>query len=284
MALRELFGLMGDPVEHSLSPEIQQAAFQRVARTSAYLPFRVPPERLGSAFDAARVLNLKGFNLTLPHKEAAARLVDALEGDAQAIGAVNVVVNKDGRLVGHNTDTAAVTAALEQHGARIDGARVLVLGAGGAARAAVFALGRAGAGEVVVANRTFRRAQALAMELGKVGIVALASPLTRAAMLEIVPESSIIVNATSVGLNDPSTSPLPLDVTIDSDATVLDLVYRPLKTRLLAQAREAGAQTVDGLDVLVNQGLGALSLWLGKRVDAAKLAPIMRAAALEALL
>lgn len=284
IALRDLFGLMGDPVDHSLSPEIQAAAFALVARTSAYLPFRVEPSKLEAAFQGARVLGLKGFNVTAPHKERAAGLVDALEGDAEAIGAVNVVVNRQGKLVGHNTDTYAVTAALEKAHVDLRGKRVLILGAGGAARAAAFAIGRAGAEEVIVANRTFSRARELCARLGALGIEALAAPASPGALRELLPLSQLVVNATSVGLRSPDESPLPAGASFDAEAVALEMVYRPLKTRFMRQAQEQGVRVVDGLELLVHQGIASLHVWLGRPVDAVRLAPVMRAAALEALL
>lgn len=283
-AIRDLYGLLGDPVEHSVSPEMQAAAFGVVARTAAYVPFRVPAADLPAAFAAARTLKMKGFNLTLPHKEEAASLVDALEGDAAGIRAVNVVVNWNGRLVGHNTDAMAITSALDRISFDVRGQRALVLGAGGAARATVWALGRAGAAEIVVANRTFSRARALADDLSRHGFEAMASPLTKAALEELVPQCRLVVNATSVGLATPEQSPLPDGISFDSEAVVVDLVYRPLKTRFLQQARAQDLRTIDGLEILVQQGIGALSVWLGRPVDAGRLAPVMRAAALEALL
>src|SRR3712207_3744381 len=127
-AVRELYGLMGDPVDHSLSPEIQAAAFSLVAPSAGDVPFRVSARRLADAFAAARILGLRGFNVTIPHKEKAADLVDALEGDAAAIRTVNVVVRQGDRLVGHNTDTAAVLGALAKLRHDVRGQRVLILG------------------------------------------------------------------------------------------------------------------------------------------------------------
>jgi shikimate dehydrogenase len=282
-AIRELYGLLGDPVDHSLSPEIQAAAFGLVARSAAYLPFHVPPAELPAAFAAARTLRMKGFNVTIPHKEGAVALVDALEGDAAGIRAVNVVVNRSGRLVGHNTDAMAVTSALERLSFDVRGQRALVLGAGGAARAAVWALGRAGAAEVLVANRTFDRARTLADGLSGHGIVARATPFGADALGELVPGCRLVVNATSVGLKSPSSSPLPDSVRFDPAAVVVDMVYRPLRTRLLEQAQAQGVRTIDGLEILVQQAIGSLSVWLGRPMDAARLGPVMRAAALEVL-
>ena len=284
LAMRDLYGLFGDPVDHSLSPDIQAIAFSTLARQAAYLPFHVPAGDLAAAFTAARTLHMKGFNVTIPHKEKAAELADALDGDAASIKAVNVVANREGKLVGFNTDTIAVTKSLDKIKFAIAGQRALVLGAGGAARAAAYALGRAGASEVVVANRTFSRARELCAMLAGLGIEAVASPASVNALREMVPMSQIVVNATSVGLKSPDDSPLPATVDFDPAAVAIDMVYRPLKTRFLQQAREQGVQTIDGLDILIQQAIGSLSIWLNRTIDAGRLVPVMRAAGLEALL
>lgn len=283
-AKRDLYGLIGDPVAHSVSPDMHAAALERLSPDGAYLPFHVSPDTLVAALDGARALGVKGLNVTIPHKERAAELVDALEDDAAAIRAVNVIVHKAGRLIGYNTDTYAVQAAIERQGFDPDGKRALVLGAGGAARAAAYALGRAGLTEVIVANRSFKRANELCLDLSKLGIDAIASPLTPGALRELVPLAQVVVNATSVGLNAPDESPLPPDVEFDPEALAIEMVYRPLKTRFLRQARSAHLQTVDGLDILIHQGIASLRLWLERPVDANRIAPLMRAAALEALL
>lgn len=283
-ALRDLYGLIGDPVSHSVSPDIHAAALAQLSKHSAYLPFHVTPDRLTTALDGMKALGIKGLNVTIPHKERAAELVDELDGDAAAIKAVNVIVNRAGKLVGFNTDTFAVQAALERQGFDARDKRALVLGAGGAARAAAYALGRAGITEVIVANRTFRRSNELCLELSKLGVDAIASPLTPGALKELVPMSQVVVNATSVGLNQPDESPLPDDIEFDPDALAIEMVYRPLKTRFLKQAREADIVTVDGLDILIQQAIASLRLWLNKSIDATRLGPVMRTAALEALL
>lgn len=283
-AIRHLYGLFGDPVDHSLSPEIHAAAFETLGWPGAYLPFHVQPQRLEAAFDAARVLGVQGLNVTIPHKERAATLCDEVRGDAEAIGAVNVVVRSGDAFIGHNTDTTALTRALAGVRHDVQGQRVLILGAGGAARAAAYALGRAGAAELLIANRTFARAQELAQSLASHGIEALPAPLTPASVRELLPLAGVVVNATSVGLQAADESPVPENASFDHDTVAVDMVYRPLKTRFLQQARSHGARTVDGLELLVQQGIASLSLWLGKPVDAGRLAPVMRAAALEALL
>ena len=283
-AQRDLYGLFGDPVDHSLSPEVQAAAFQLLARSAAYLPFHVTPDQLPAAFTAARTLGIKGFNVTIPHKEKAAELVDSLEGDAAIIKAVNVVANRGGKLVGFNTDTAAVTGCLDRIRFNVRGHRALILGGGGAARAAAFALGRAGAAEVVIANRTFSKARDLAELLSNNGIEALAAPYSAASLRELLPLSQVVVNATSVGLKSPEQSPIPVTLDFDTNAVAIDMIYRPLKTRFLAHAREQNIHTIDGLDILVSQAISSLAIWLNRAVDVNKLTTVMRAAALEALL
>lgn len=283
-AIRQLFGLFGSPVNHSLSPEVHGAAFKLLGRQAAYLPFEIAEDQLADGFAAARLLKLAGFNLTQPHKEKALELCDEVAPEAAQIGAVNVVLREGERLLGHNTDAGAVSRAVASQRADLRGQRALVLGAGGAAKAAAFALAKAGCSEVLVANRTFSRAQELASSLSEQGFEILAAPLSAASLRELLPISAVVVNATSVGQNAADESPVPEGAIFDPDAVAVDLVYRPLKTRFLAQAREQGVKTVDGLEILVEQGLGSLALWLDKAVDTTRLAPVMRAAALEGLL
>jgi len=274
---------MADPVEQSLSPDIMSAAFALLGHDAAYVPFPVPAGKVKPALFAARTLGAKGFNISMPHKEDAVMYCDSVEGDAVGVGAVNTVVVADGRLVAHNTDAAAVVQALARARVQTNGARVLLLGAGGAARAAGWALGRAGAAEVIVANRGFGRGRALAAHLARQGVNALAAPLSLPAMRELVPMCGVLVNATSVGMNAPGQSPLPDEVEPAEGAAALDLVYRPVQTRFLAWAQAHGLVAVDGLDVLVLQAIGSLSLWLGRPVDKAKFFAPLRTAALEAL-
>jgi shikimate dehydrogenase len=280
--VRRLFGLLGDPVSHSLSPAIHAEAFRLLAVPGAYVAFQVSRDELPAALAALRVLRVAGVNVTIPHKEAVTPLLDALSHDAAAIQAVNCVALREGRLVGHNTDAPGVRLALSAAGALLGGHPVAVLGAGGAARAAAFALAGSGASEVRVFARDGGQASRLCGALRAAGARAEALPLDDAGLLEGLPGAMIVVNATPVGLEDAAASPLSDDAAraLMPGAAVLDLVYRPLETRFLRQARARGCTGVDGLKVLVRQAMASLAIWLDRTVDAA-LAPALRAAALR---
>jgi shikimate dehydrogenase len=214
-------------------------------------------------------------NLSIPHKEAALGLLDEVSVEAREIGAVNTVVRDGARLLGRNTDAPGFLASLEEVALGVEGAEALVLGAGGAGRAVAWALARAGA-RVRVWNRSEGRAVALAAEFGLEAVPDVALPGAARA-------SSLIVNATSLGLGGAEVSAVPPGAWPPGGAAV-DIVYRPLETRFLREAREAGLRTVDGLGMLVHQGALALEAWLaasGGRMSAPR--AVMRAAALEAL-
>jgi shikimate dehydrogenase len=267
---RALYVLLGDPVAHSRSPKIHARAFQLLGVDAVYAPCRVTD--VAAAFAGLRALGAAGFNVTVPHKEAAARLCSKLEGAAAQIGAVNCV---DAAFTGHNTDVAGLLRALENFPARqrspalfkevnivhLDPA--VVLGAGGSARAAVFALRGCS-----IVNRGKDRAEALARDLG-----------AHVARPEALREARLVVNCTTVGLADDA---LPLDVSaLRSDATVVDLVYRGAsgETALVKAARARGLRAVDGLTVLVHQAIASLEIWLG-RSDLRSLYEPLREAAL----
>ena len=261
--------VIGSPVRHSLSPALHNAAFAASGADWVYTAFEVAPGRAGDALAAMRTLGLGGLSVTMPHKDDVADAVDELDPAAAALHSVNTVVRlADGRLRGHSTDGAGFVASLAEAGADPMGRRVVVLGAGGAARAVVDALGRAGAAEVVVVNRNADRATTAA---------ALAGPVGRVGSAADVADAELVVNATSVGMG---TLELPLDPgMLRAGQVVADLVYHPLETALLAAARAAGARVVDGLGMLVHQAALQQELWLGARPDTA----VMRAAALDEL-
>jgi shikimate dehydrogenase len=262
--------LIGSPVAHSLSPAIHNAAFAAAGLDWVYVAFDVAPGRASAALDAMRTLGLGGLSVTMPHKDAVFAAVDELDPGAATLGSVNTVVRRpDGRLVGHSTDGDGFVASLRADaGFDPDGARVVVLGAGGAARSVVEALARHGAGEVVVVNRTRERGEQAA---------ALAGARGRVGAPECVAEADLVVNATSIGMGEPATSgTLPCDPAwLHPGQLVADLVYHPLETSLLAAARARGARVLDGLGMLVHQAVLQQVLWTGQRPDP----DVMRAAA-----
>ena len=268
-ATTRVAGAIGFPLRHSLSPALHNAAFAAAGVDWVYAAFEVPPGAAADAVRGMRALGLAGLSVTMPHKEAIIDSLDELEPAAAALRSVNtVVVLPDGRLRGCTTDGDGFVASIREAGADPAGRRVAVLGAGGAGRAVVEALRRAGAAEVLVVNRSDDRAEVAAALAGGRGRVARATD---------VPDCDIVVNATSVGMG---TSELPLDVTLLHDRhVVVDLVYQPLETSLLAHARANGARVVDGLGMLVHQAALAQALWLGHVADTR----VMRDAALRQL-
>jgi len=261
-----LVGVIGWPVSHSLSPAMHNAAFAALGLNWAYVPLPVPPERLEAAVRGLAALGFVGANVTVPHKSAVLPFLDELTSIAAAIGAVNtIVVRPDGTLLGDNTDGAGFLADLQSQIANRKSqiARVLVLGAGGAARAIVYALAEAGT-TIAVVNRTPARAEELCQTVRRTLPAALVSahPFPDA-LPELAARADLIVNATSLGLHPDD--PLPWDPAIPfrPGQIVYDLVYTR-RTPFLALAESCGARAIAGLGMLVHQGARAFELWTGR--------------------
>jgi shikimate dehydrogenase len=260
-ATTRIAAVIGSPVRHSLSPALHNAGFAATGLDWAYAAFEVAPGAAGAALDAMRVLGFGGLSVTMPHKEDVAALVDELDPAARALRSVNTVVPMgDGRLMGYSTDGDGFVASLAAAGVAPTGRRIGVLGGGAAARAIVDALVRCGASAVVVVNRSAERARAAAELAGTIGTVSEPGHLA---------DCDIIVNATSVGMG---TTELPCEVELlHAGQVVADIVYHPRRTAFLAAAERAGAQTVEGLGMLVHQALLQQQLWTGVTPDAAVL-------------
>jgi len=274
-------GLIGDPVEHSVSPAMHNAAFSHLKLDYIYLPFRVEKKHLAGAIDGARALGIKGLNVTIPHKVDVIPLLDGLDPLAEKIGAVNTIVNDNGILKGYNTDAGGFLEALLQSGFKPQNKKAAVMGAGGASRAVCFALAENGA-EVVILNRQQEMHWAVGLavsvsELCDRKVKAL--ELTDKNLEESLEGADLLVNATSVGMN-PDAGQTPVDKKLlKPGLTVFDVVYNPVKTRLLSEAEEAGARTISGMDMLIWQGALAFEMWTGIKPPVA----IMKEAVLEAL-
>lgn len=264
-------GLFGDPVEHSLSPRMQNAAFRAAHLDLCYLAFRVAPASLKDAMDGIRALGFLGANITIPHKVKALALVDEVSEEALRIGAINTVVNRDGRLVGFNTDAFGIVAALEREaGEKVAGKNIVLLGAGGAARACAHAFIEGGARLLVILNRTVEKAEELARDIAlhARGTRVVVEKLPVIAMeMERVEKwlvgADLLVNATALGLSGNEESPLADLSKLPSECVVCDLVYHAGGTSLLRRARARGLRVVDGLSVLIYQGAKAFTLWTG---------------------
>ncbi|WP_124727874.1 shikimate dehydrogenase [Staphylospora marina] len=257
------YGLIGDPVSHSRSPEMMNAALSAMGEPAVYLAWRVETSRLKQAVEGLRSLGVCGWNVTIPHKVSVMDFLDELTPEARAIGAVNTVVNRDGVLTGTNTDgTGYLHSLMEDAGVLPDGIRVVLLGAGGAARATGYALARAGVRHMTVAARTAEKAEELARRLDSLTSVD-ALPLAEAR--RAVQEADLLVQCTPVGMH-PETDAMPIPADwIREGQTVSDLVYRPRWTRLLREAAARGARVHDGTGMLIRQAAEALRIWTGKK-------------------
>jgi shikimate dehydrogenase len=258
-AQTELYGVIGNPVLHSLSPMIHNRAFKRLGWNAVYLAFEV--KNLEDALRGIRGLGIKGVSVTIPFKTEVISFLDKVVGLAKKIGSVNTIVNRRGRLIGCNTDCDGALEALEE---KIDlrGKRVVLIGAGGAARAIGFGLEERGC-PLIVVNRSKERGQALRSELGCDYLPI--SSLVRMKTGEL--EADVIINATSLGMYPrEGRTPIPKEL-LKKGMVVMDIVYQPLQTKLLREAKEMGCVTVDGLEMLIRQGVAQFEIWTGKRLE-----------------
>ncbi|WP_394741645.1 shikimate dehydrogenase [Natronococcus roseus] len=247
----DVYGLIGNPVGHSLSPPMHEAAYDELALDARYVTFEPAPDELEAAIRGADALGVRGLNVTIPFKRDALEVVAADEL-ATRIGAVNTIDFSGEEPTGHNTDAAGALRALRDHDVALEDASAVVVGAGGAGRAISFGLADAGAA-VTIANRTESTAHELADEVpGAVG-------RGLEDLEALLADADVLVNATSVGMEEDAT-PVPAGA-LHGELAVLDAVYRPLETRLLRDAEAVGATTVDGAWMLLYQGVEALELW-----------------------
>ena len=261
-----LFGLIGNPVAHSLSPVMHNQAFAATGYNGVYLAFRVTDP--GTAIKGIAALNFKGVSVTLPHKVAVMEYLDAVDETAARIGAVNTIVNNQGRLIGYNTDGAGALEALRTR-TSIKDKSVALIGAGGAARAIGFGLVAAG-GRVTILNHTRVSGERLAADLQAQFL-----PLDKWAPNHY----EILINTTPVGMH-PETDATPIPkADLSKDMVVMDIVYNPLETRLLKEAAAGGCRIINGVDMFVSQGAQQFDLWTGKKAPA----EVMRKAVLQAL-
>ena len=274
-------GLLGDPIEHSMSPAMHNAAFSSLGLDYIYLPYRVEKEHLAQAIDGVRALNIRGLNVTTPHKVAVIPLLDELEPLAERIGAVNTIVNDNGILKGYNTDASGFMKALLERGVEPGGKKVAILGAGGASRAISFTLVERDA-KLVILNRQLEMdwAVELAINISRfLGKEVKALELNEQNLSAVLEDADILVNATSVGMSPNINQTLVFKRLLKPELVVFDIIYNPIKTRLLTEAEKAGAETIDGLDMLVWQGALAFEMWTKVKAPVA----IMKAEAIKAL-
>jgi shikimate dehydrogenase len=258
-----VFGIIGDPVEHTLSPGMHNAAFEKLGLDHIYVPFHVKAEELEDAINGSYALGIKGLNVTIPHKTEVIKYLDYLDIAAGLIGAVNTIEFGENGAVGHNTDGIGAVRAIEEVNS-VKNKKVMILGAGGAARAISFQILLSGADSLVISNRTIEKASDLRNDLVEklepdVKVTDLGDELEKE-----LKDTDILVNTTPIGMY-PNISQKPL-VTADmmhEGLIVNDIVYNPLKTGLIVEAEKAGAETISGVKMLMYQGVEAFKIWTG---------------------
>ncbi|MDX2277525.1 MAG: shikimate dehydrogenase [Hyphomonadaceae bacterium] len=259
------FAVIGYPVKHSLSPALFTYLFAEYGLDASYVACEVAPEKLADHIAAMRAGDWDGLSVTVPHKLAVRSLADEEDPLVTRIGAANTLVRRGDRVAAYNTDAEGCRRAVAGQGADVSGKAVIVLGAGGAARSAVFAALDHGAQSVRIVNRTASRAEELARAAKDARCAAIsADPNSLQAALN---EADLLIQATTLGMGAPDVSPLPPSIILPASLTVFDMVYSPLNTALLRQAEAQGCPTIDGLWMLVYQALKQFELWTGEPVS-----------------
>ncbi|MDD9946356.1 MAG: shikimate dehydrogenase [Myxococcales bacterium] len=268
MTVSTVYGIFGWPVAHSRSPALHNAAFHAMGIPAVYVAFPVAPQRLADAVLGVRAMGIAGLNVTLPHKTAIMDLLDDIDPAAAAIGAVNTVYRDGDRLIGENTDAAGLARSLNEAGVDLTAKHVTVVGAGGAARAAVVGLGGAGARQIRVAARRMEASRSLAAQLDGVLPNTSVAATAMESLAGVLATTDVLVQATSATLGDTPearafAASLPL-LDLPAHAVVVDLVYQPRVTSVLRASQNRGLTTIDGTGMLLHQGALAFERWIGK--------------------
>ena len=259
---RDIFGVIGDPISHSLSPLMHEQWYRDFGLPHIYQKFHVTPVHLKEAVQAVRTMNIKGINVTVPHKEAIVPLLDELTLSASRLNAVNTVINRNGRLIGHNTDGEGFIKSVRERWPLLGAkpSKWLLIGAGGASRALTHSINDLGTIDLAITNRTYEKAALLAGEIGKP-----ARALSIEEAEKRLADFDAVVQATSVGMKEDK---LPIDMAnLRSDAYCIDIIYSPSETVWLRDCKDRGAQVMNGLPMLINQGALAFEAWLGLKPE-----------------
>src|ERR1039457_545222 len=273
-----IVGIFGSPIKHTASPAMHNAAFGAFEMNWAYLAFRVDPQNLRSALRGADAMGVVGINLTIPHKIMALDCIDEVDAEARKLGAVNTVSMEKGKLRGSNTDGYGFLKAIkEDFNLSIKGKRVLVLGAGGAGHGIAVKCALDGAARVIVANRTPARIEPIAREIRGTKSEFLALKLVAEDIRKVIHEVDLMVNATSVGLEEDDSLGLGADL-FSPRLHVYDTIYRPAETELLRVAGSAGAKVANGLSMLLHQGAKSFEIWTKRKAPLAVMRRALRAA------
>jgi len=276
----KVIGIIGKNIENSLSPLFHNQIILKHSLNFCYLPFQVAETNLGKAIQGIKTLNIRGVNITFPYKEKVIKFLDEVKESARRIGAVNTIINNKGILTGYNTDVIGFKKSLQEDGKfTIKGEKAVILGAGGAARAVVYALLEEGIEEIYIFNRTPEKAEKIKQDLSPFfpGSNINIFPLEKERLKDKTEETHLLVNATSLGMPPKiDNTPLPDEKLFHSNLLVYDLIYHPAKTLFLRQAEKAGAKIVNGLPMLVYQGIESFYLWTGFKPEGKEVLEIIK--------
>ncbi len=272
-------GVIGDPIEHTLSPTIHNAAFNHLKLDFVFLAFRVKAADLENAMQGMKGLGIHGLNVTMPHKNAVIDYLDEVDSTVKFLGSANTILNRAGKLSGFNTDGVGALKALKENDVEVSEKKVLLLGAGGAAKAIAFALAEE-AGGIAILNRAAEKAAVLADALHHMfGKEIVGGALSPSAVQKKLQDADILINATSVGMHPNINQSLAAPQWLKPSLTVMDIVYNPVETKLAKDAKAAGAKVISGVEMLIYQGAASFEIWTGRSAPI----EVMRKAALKKL-
>jgi shikimate dehydrogenase len=268
-------GVIGNPVEHSLSPSIHNAAFRECGLNYVYLAFRV--ERIDDAIRGIRALgNAGGFSVTIPHKVSVMAHLDEVDGTAHHIGAVNTIVLRDGKLTGYNTDASGALRALQEAGTELKDRHVLLLGSGGAARAIAFGLAaRTELQRLTILGIDEEERRRLVQDLTATGVKVQGGQLDEPHLRDVLPDTQVLIHCTPVGMSPKVEHTCVPAALLHPALTVMDIVYNPRETMLLREAKAAGCRIIPGLDMFLNQAVEQFELWTGRKAPAAVMRQVL---------
>ena len=272
----KICGVIGNPIQHTLSPTIQNSAFNHLNLDFIFLAFKVKTAELEMAIQGMRSLGIHGLNVTMPHKNKVINYLDEIDSTVESLNSANTIVNKKGRLLGFSTDGIGAVKALQENGVDLSSSKVVLLGAGGAGRAIAFSIADK-VKDLIVLNRDIKKVKNLELDLKlKFDKNIHYETLSQDSIQKNLRSSDLLINATNVGMGPNSKLSIVDPKLLKSDLTVMDIVYNPLETKLLSDAKIVGAKTINGLEMLIYQGAASFELWTGRKapIEIMKLATL----------
>lgn len=266
-----LYCLIGDPVEKSLSPVIHNYSFEKNDIDGVYLNFKIEKNCIRDFVDTVRTLNIKGFNVTIPHKVDIIKYLDKVDEKAKKLGAVNTVKNENGKLIGYNTDGLGYLKMLKEKNVTIDGSKILVIGAGGASRGIIFSLLEERPEKLLILNRTLSKAENIKNELNIEKNITKIETDTLDNKNRDLREYDLVINCTAIGMY-PNIEEVPIEIDrLSKKAVITDIIYKPLETKLLKEAKNRGNKVIGGIGMLINQGLLSEEIWTEKDIESTEI-------------